>query len=94
MNALAKEGFVILGGPLDGTSDVLLVMRAESPDDVRSRLAQDPWAGNDLLRITRAAPWTLRLGSLFVGRLVPELVDKAEAVGELKDLSFIAEPLK
>jgi len=64
MNALAKEGFVILGGPLDGTPDVLLVMRAESPDDVRSRLAEDPWAGNDLLRITRVAPWTLRLGSL------------------------------
>jgi uncharacterized protein YciI len=64
MNALAKEGLVILGGPLEGTSDVLLVMRAESPDDVRSRLAEDPWAGNDLLRITRVAPWTLRLGSL------------------------------
>ena len=31
---------------------------------------------------------------VFVGRIVPELVDKAEAEGELKDLSFIAEPLK
>ena len=31
---------------------------------------------------------------VFVGRIVPELVDKAEAVDELKDLSFIAEPLK
>jgi len=31
---------------------------------------------------------------LLVGRIVPELVDKAEAEGELKDLSFIAEPLK
>lgn len=31
---------------------------------------------------------------LFVGRIVPELVDKAEAEGELKDLSFIADPLK
>jgi uncharacterized protein YciI len=64
MNALAKEGFVILGGPLEGTSDVLLVIRATTPDEVRSRLAEDPWAGNDLLRITRVAPWTLRLGSL------------------------------
>jgi hypothetical protein len=61
MNALTKEGFVILGGPLEGTPDVLLVMRAESPGELRSRLAQDPWAGQDLLRITRVAPWTLRL---------------------------------
>jgi hypothetical protein len=64
MNSLAKEGFVILGGPLEGTSDVLLVVRAGTPDEVRSRLAEDPWADKDLLRITRVAPWTLRLGSL------------------------------
>ncbi|HUG36518.1 MAG TPA: hypothetical protein VML54_06180 [Candidatus Limnocylindrales bacterium] len=64
MNSLAKEGFVILGGPLEGTSDVLLVIRAKTPDDIRSRLADDPWAGKDLLRITRITPWTLRLGSL------------------------------
>ena len=64
MSSLAKEGFVILGGPLEGTSDVLLVVRATTPDEVRSRLAEDPWAGKDLLRITRIAPWTLRLGSL------------------------------
>jgi len=64
MNALLKDGFVILGGPLDGTPDVLLVVRAKSPDEIRSRLAEDPWASKDLLRIARVAPWTLRLGSL------------------------------
>jgi hypothetical protein len=64
MNALATEGFVILGGPLEGTSDVLLVFWATTPDEVRARLADDPWTVKDLLRITRIAPWTLRLGSL------------------------------
>jgi uncharacterized protein YciI len=64
MNALAKEGFVILGGPLDGTPDVLLVVRAATVDEARARLADDPWMRNDLLRIGRIAPWTLRLGSL------------------------------
>lgn len=64
MNSLEREGFVILGGPLEGTSDVLLIARAKTPDDVRSRLAEDPWAGKDLLRVSRVAPWTLRLGSL------------------------------
>ena len=71
MNSLAKEGFVILGGPLEGTSDVLLVVRATTPDEVRSRLAEDPWAGKGLLRISRVAPWTLRLGSLEQWRCRP-----------------------
>ena len=64
MNALAKEGFVILGGPLEGSADVLLIIRAKTLDEVRSRLAEDPWTRNELLHITRVAPWTLRLGSL------------------------------
>lgn len=64
MNALAKEGFVILGGPLEGAADVLLIIRATTADEVRSRLAEDPWEGDDLLTITQVTPWTLRLGSL------------------------------
>jgi hypothetical protein len=64
MNALAKDGVVVLGGPLEGTADVLLIMKADSPDEIRTRLAQDPWATSDLLRVTRITPWTLRLGSL------------------------------
>jgi uncharacterized protein YciI len=64
MDSLAAEGFVILAGPLEGTADVLLVVRAESPAQIRSRLAEDPWDARDLLRVARIAPWTLRLGSL------------------------------
>jgi uncharacterized protein YciI len=64
MNSLEKDGIVILGGPLEGTADALIVMKAETPDDVRSRLADDPWELHQLLRTTRIAPWTLRLGSL------------------------------
>jgi len=64
MDALAEEGCVIFAGPLQGTSDALIVMRASSPDEVRSRLATDPWTTSDLLRTTRVAAWTLRLGSV------------------------------
>jgi len=64
MNALSAEGFVVLGGPLEGTSDVLLVIRADSPEEIHARLAGDPWSRLGLLRVTRVAPWTLRLGSL------------------------------
>ena len=64
MNALHAEGFVAIGGPLEGTRDVLLIVRASDADEIASRLADDPWSGKDLLRTARIAPWTLRLGSL------------------------------
>ena len=64
MNALAGERFVLLGGPLEGSADVLLIVSAATADEVRARLAKDPWEGTGLLRTVRVAPWTLRLGSL------------------------------
>jgi len=56
MNDLQKEGFVVLGGPLEDTADVLLIVRASTPDEVIERLAADPWTGHDLLRIGRIMP--------------------------------------
>jgi uncharacterized protein YciI len=64
MNALHEEGFVVLGGPLDDTPDVLLIVRANSSEEIIRRFAADPWTHQDLLRISRISPWTLRLGSL------------------------------
>ena len=62
MNGLAQEGFIVLGGPLEGTPNVLLLAMAENEEDVRSRLAADIWAQRDLLRVERVAPWDLKLG--------------------------------
>jgi uncharacterized protein YciI len=67
MNALNDEGLVAVGGPLEGTSDALLIFWASDADEIASRLEDDPWSGEDLLRTTRIAPWTLRLGSLGPG---------------------------
>ena len=64
MEALVKEGFVVVGGPFDGTADVLLIIRASSPDAIASRVDDDPWTGMGLLRISRIMPWTIRLGTL------------------------------
>ncbi len=64
MNALERDGVVVLGGPLDGTPDVLLVVRANTADEIVERLQGDPWTGLGLLRLSRITPWTLRLGSL------------------------------
>lgn len=64
MDALVAEGFVLLGGPLEGTRDVLLIVRANDAQEITSRLSADPWVVKGLLVATRIVPWTLRLGSL------------------------------
>ena len=43
MNALVADGFVLLGGPLAGTRDVLLVVRAENEAEVEARSGADCW---------------------------------------------------
>ncbi len=58
MDALVEEGFVFLGGPVgdvDG-EHTLHVVDAESEAAIRSRLADDPWAG-DMLTIESVEPW-------------------------------------
>jgi hypothetical protein len=64
MNALHEEGFVVLGGPLEGTADVLLIMRARDENAIIARLSVDCWSKGDVLRIKSIVPWQLRLGSL------------------------------
>ena len=34
MNGLQREGFIVLGGPLEETPDVLLIVRASGSDDM------------------------------------------------------------
>ena len=64
MNGLHAEGFVILGGPLEGTPDVLLIVRSKDVDEIYGRFSRDSWTRKDLLRIKQIVPWTLRLGFL------------------------------
>jgi len=64
MDALFAERFAALVGPLEGTRDALLILRASSASEIVERLAADPWTGNGLLITTQISPWQLRLGSL------------------------------
>ena len=63
MNALAAEGFVVLGGPIGSGEEVLLIINASSEDIVRTRLAGDPWSGSGLLDVASVEPWTILLDS-------------------------------
>ena len=64
MDGLEAEGIVLLAGPLQDTGDALLIVRARDEQELHARLAEDPWTRSGLLRTTRCAAWTLRLGSL------------------------------
>jgi hypothetical protein len=64
MDCLVAEGFVVLGGPLEGTRDALLVIEAEDPSEIVERLSADPWTRDGLLTLKECWPWRIRLGSL------------------------------
>ncbi len=64
MDALAAERFILVGGPLEGTRDVVLVFHAESSTEIMNRLASDPWIQSGLLIVKDCRPWQIRLGSL------------------------------
>src|SRR5579864_7302294 len=53
MNALADDGFVVLGGPLGDGEKILLILAAESDQAIEARLADDPWTPLGLLRIAK-----------------------------------------
>jgi hypothetical protein len=61
MDELVESGFVVLGGPLEGEREVLLVVDAPGEQAVRERLAEDPWIPNGMLTVTSVERWTILL---------------------------------
>jgi uncharacterized protein len=62
MDGLVDEGVIVLGGPVGDIDrdDTLLVAAVASEDEIRARLAADPWAGT-VLEIQSVEPWTVWL---------------------------------
>ena len=42
MDALADDGFMVLGGPLGDGNRFMFLIEAESEEEIRTRLADDP----------------------------------------------------
>jgi uncharacterized protein YciI len=64
MNGISDDGFVALGGPIAGGARhrARLIVKANSEEEVRSRLAADPWAEMGLLVIESIEEWEVLLG--------------------------------
>jgi hypothetical protein len=61
MDDLAVEGFIVLGGPVEGGEHrAMLVVDAPDEHAVRERLDADPWKP-DLLEIESVRRWTVLL---------------------------------
>jgi uncharacterized protein YciI len=61
MNALADAGFFLFGGTTPDRRAVFAI-EAESEDEIRERLAHDPWHESHLL-VEAIQPWTIRIGA-------------------------------
>ena len=61
MNALVDDGFILLGGPVEGGREAFHVVDAASEEALRARFAEDPWALNEMLTVTSVERWTILL---------------------------------
>jgi uncharacterized protein YciI len=61
MDGLVDDGFILLGGPVEGDRETLHVVRAPSDEAIRERIAADPWHENGMLRLVRIERWTVLL---------------------------------
>ncbi len=66
MNALEADRFVLLGGPLVGTREIVLIVQGEDASQIAARLAPDPWMRNGFLVMKATRPWDVRIGSFEV----------------------------
>ncbi len=64
IDGLEAEGLLRLAGPLDGSTDVLLIMRGDSAEALEARLVEDPWTPADMLSTAWIRPWNVLVGAL------------------------------
>ncbi len=64
VDGLVDSGFIVLGGPLQGEREVLMIVSAPSEDAVRQRFADDPWIRSGMLTLTTVQRWTILLDGL------------------------------
>jgi uncharacterized protein YciI len=67
MDGLVDDGFIVLGGPVGDGRESLHVVEAADDNDIKKRLAADPWASAGLLQIGTIEPWALWLDSREAG---------------------------
>jgi uncharacterized protein len=52
-------GFIMMGGPFEDEGGAMLIVRAESEDEVRKKLAPDPWYTHGVLQLQNIRRWDI-----------------------------------
>ena len=68
MDALTERGIIVLGGPLEGTGDAMLVFEAGNENTVHRILKDDPWSPTHQLETKSVTPWNVLLEAPVVVR--------------------------
>jgi len=63
MAKLEAEGFIAMAGLLAESSHILFVFLADSVDEVRARLAEDPWQQSGQAKLIRLEEAFFRIGA-------------------------------
>jgi uncharacterized protein YciI len=53
------EGFILMGGPFEDEGGAMLIVRAESADEVREKLKPDPWYTHGILLLQSIRRWDI-----------------------------------
>ena len=61
MNRLAAAGFVVLGGPVGESGEVLLVVDAADEGEINATLSRDPWRQSGIIEVKAIQRWTILL---------------------------------
>jgi uncharacterized protein YciI len=61
MDALFEEGSIIMGGPFADRTGSLVVVEAESAEQVRAMFRSDPWTEQDVLVVADVKEWIIFL---------------------------------
>ncbi len=63
MDTLAADKFILLGGPLSDSEDVLLIVEADDEQQIYETFNRDPWASAGILVVTSVKRWNVLLDS-------------------------------
>lgn len=64
MDGIFDEGWLLLAGPLEGDRHTMWVVDAESEEEIRRRMQEDPWSRNGMLTPLTIERWDIVLDRL------------------------------
>lgn len=79
VNALVREGFVVIAGPLgDGSLHrALLIVHAANEGEIRARFEADPWIRDGILQTVKIDPWEILASDDRLDAVLAELAKSA-----------------